>query len=118
MLTALALIAEDRSGRPVHRPPGGRRGRRHPGRPRAGSVYTADDLWHALLMSSANDAATGLAAMAGGTTSATARDARRRPARLGAADTRAVNTSGLDEPGQVSSAYDLALFGRAALADP
>jgi D-alanyl-D-alanine carboxypeptidase (penicillin-binding protein 5/6) len=82
-----------------------------------GSVYTAKDLWHALLMGSANDAATGLAAMAGGTASATSmmNDTARA---LGAADTRAVNTSGLDEPGQVSSAYDLALFGRAALADP
>jgi D-alanyl-D-alanine carboxypeptidase (penicillin-binding protein 5/6) len=82
-----------------------------------GSVYTASDLWHALLMSSANDAATGLAAMAGGTDAATA--AMRSTARsLGAEDTAARNTSGLDEPGQVSSAYDLAIFGRAALADP
>ncbi|MDQ1289336.1 MAG: hypothetical protein QG622_2902 [Actinomycetota bacterium] len=82
-----------------------------------GSAYTADDLWHALLMGSANDAATGLAAMAGGTASATTvmNDTARS---LGANDTRAVNTSGLDEPGQVSSAYDLALFGRAALANP
>jgi D-alanyl-D-alanine carboxypeptidase (penicillin-binding protein 5/6) len=82
-----------------------------------GSVYTAGDLWHALLMSSANDAATGLARLAGGTDAATA--AMHATARsLGAADTTARNTSGLDERGQVSSAYDLALFGRAALADP
>jgi D-alanyl-D-alanine carboxypeptidase (penicillin-binding protein 5/6) len=38
-------------------------------------------------------------------------------ARLGAFDTHAVTPHGLDEPGQVSSAYDLALFGRAVLAD-
>ena len=82
-----------------------------------GSVYTAADLWHALLMSSANDAATGLAAMAGGTDPATARMLETARA-LGAADTTARNTSGLDEPSQASSAYDLALFGRAALADP
>jgi D-alanyl-D-alanine carboxypeptidase (penicillin-binding protein 5/6) len=82
-----------------------------------GSVYTAADLWHALLMSSANDAATGLAAMTGGTTAASAAMAETARS-LGAADTVPRNTSGLDEPGQVSSAYDLALFGRAALADP
>ena len=35
--------------------------------------------------------------------------------RLGALDTVAGNPAGLDTPGQVSSAYDLALFGRAAL---
>lgn len=81
------------------------------------SVYTADDLWHALLMSSANDAATGLAAMAGGTDAAT--EIMNQTARtLGVTDTRALNTSGLDQSGQVSSAYDLAVFGRAALADP
>jgi D-alanyl-D-alanine carboxypeptidase (penicillin-binding protein 5/6) len=82
-----------------------------------GSVYSSDDLWHALLMDSGNDAATALAAMAGG--AATATDAMQKKAgALGAADTRVVNTSGLDAPGQVTSAYDLALFGRAALADP
>ncbi|HYY09391.1 MAG TPA: serine hydrolase [Kineosporiaceae bacterium] len=81
------------------------------------SVYTVDDLWHGLLMGSGNDAANALAALAGGTP--TAAQLLTRTARsLGARDTVAVNTSGLDAPGQVSSVYDLALFGRAALADP
>jgi D-alanyl-D-alanine carboxypeptidase (penicillin-binding protein 5/6) len=82
-----------------------------------GSVYSSDDLWHALLMDSGNDAATALGAMAGGAATATAAMEQKAHA-LGAADTRVVNTSGLDAPGQVTSAYDLALFGRAALADP
>ena len=82
-----------------------------------GSVYSTDDLWHGLLLSSGNDAATALAWLAGGTASATAA-MQDRARGLGAADTRVLNTSGLDEPGQVSSAYDLALFGRAAIADP
>jgi serine-type D-Ala-D-Ala carboxypeptidase (penicillin-binding protein 5/6) len=82
-----------------------------------GSLYTGDDLWHALLMSSANDAAVALGQLAGGLPAAT--DTMRSTAqRLGAADTVPYNTSGLDLPGQVSSAYDLSLFGRAALADP
>jgi D-alanyl-D-alanine carboxypeptidase (penicillin-binding protein 5/6) len=82
-----------------------------------GSVYRVGDLWHGLLMGSGNDTANALATLAGGTPAAA--ELLNRTARsLGARDTVAVNTSGLDAPGQVSSVYDLALFGRAALADP
>ena len=82
-----------------------------------GSVYTVDNLWHGLLMGSGNDAANALAALAGGLPKATA--LMRSTARsLGARDTVVANTSGLDAPGQVSSVYDLALFGRALLRDP
>lgn len=82
-----------------------------------GSRYTVDDLVHGLLMSSGNDCASALANLVGGP--ATAVTLMSRTAReLGAADTVVRNTSGLDAPGQVSSAYDLALFARAALADP
>lgn len=82
-----------------------------------GSTYSGSDLWHGLLMSSGNDAAHALADLAGGPTVAAelmAAEARR----LGALDTVPVNTSGLDAPGQVTSAYDLALLGREALAHP
>ena len=82
-----------------------------------GSTYSGNDLWHGLLMSSGNDAAHALADLAGGPTVAAelmAAEARR----LGGLDTVPVNTSGLDAPGQVTSAYDLALFGREALAHP
>lgn len=37
---------------------------------------------------------------------------------LGALDTRVVSPDGYDAPGQVSSAYDLAVFGRAGLRNP
>lgn len=37
--------------------------------------------------------------------------------RLGAFDTKAITPHGLDSPGQLSSAYDLALIGREALGD-
>jgi len=83
----------------------------------AGSRYTADNLWHGLLLSSANDCAHALAELAGGQQKA-ANTLQDKAYALGAADTRVVNTSGLDAPGQVSSAYDLALFARAALAEP
>lgn len=82
-----------------------------------GSVYTVDDLVHGLMLASGNDAAGALAELSGGMTAAAARmtGAARD---LGADDTRAANASGLDAPGQVSTAYDLALIGRAVLADP
>lgn len=79
------------------------------------TTYTVDELWRALLLVSANDAAHALGEVAGGQAQAAA--AMQAKARnLQALDTRVVNTSGLDEKKQFSSAYDLALFGRAGMA--
>jgi D-alanyl-D-alanine carboxypeptidase (penicillin-binding protein 5/6) len=75
------------------------------------------DLMYGLLLGSGNDAASALAALGGGV-QATVAFMNGEAARLQACDTHAVNNSGLDARGQLSSAYDLALFGRAALADP
>ena len=83
----------------------------------AGAPYTVGDLFHGLMLSSGNDAATALATVAGGMPR-TAELMNARARQLGALDTHAVNASGLDAPGQVSSAYDLALLGRALLDDP
>jgi D-alanyl-D-alanine carboxypeptidase (penicillin-binding protein 5/6) len=78
--------------------------------------YTVADLEHGLLLASGNDAASALAAIVGG--DARAADLMNdEAASLGAFDTNAVNPHGLDAPGQVSSAYDLALIARAVLAD-
>ncbi|GAA4725751.1 hypothetical protein GCM10025782_24930 [Pedococcus ginsenosidimutans] len=79
-----------------------------------GLGYTGRQLFQALLMSSGNDAAYALAAAAGGR-KATVDAMNAEAAQLGAHDTVAVDPSGLDAPGQTSSAYDLALIGRAAL---
>ncbi len=79
--------------------------------------YPVRQLFTAMLVVSGNDAADTLAAAAGGvpvTVSAMNLEA----SRLNALDTRAVNVSGLDAPGQVSSAYDLALIARAGMAQP
>jgi len=78
--------------------------------------YTVADLEHGLLLASGNDAASALAAIVGGDAQAAAL-MNDEAARLGAFDTNAVNPHGLDAPGQVSSAYDLALIARAVLAD-
>lgn len=81
-----------------------------------GSRYTVDDLLHGLMLGSGNDTANALGTLVGGQRAAT--DLMNSEARrLRATDTVAVNTSGLDAPGQVSSAYDLALLARAALGD-
>jgi len=79
--------------------------------------YPASELFAALLMVSGNDAANALSTSAGGQ-AVTSRLMNATAAELGAADTVAVNPHGLDAPGQVSSAYDLALFLRAGLARP
>ncbi|MGO4341341.1 D-alanyl-D-alanine carboxypeptidase family protein [Pedococcus sp. 2YAF34] len=79
-----------------------------------GLGYTGRQLFQALLMSSGNDAAYALAAAAGGRM-ATIAAMNAMADQLGAHDTVAVDPSGLDAKGQTSSAYDLALIGRAAL---
>ncbi|MGW0465137.1 D-alanyl-D-alanine carboxypeptidase family protein [Streptomyces sp. NPDC003027] len=84
---------------------------------RAGYTYKVSDLWNGVFLSSGNDAVHVLAAMNGGWAS-TARQMQVKARALGAYDTRVVSPDGYDAPGQVSSAYDLAVFGRAGLRDP
>lgn len=81
-----------------------------------GEQYTADQCMTALLLSSANDCAVALARLGGGLPKVTG-EMNRIARSLGALDTVAKNTSGLDADGQVTSAYDLALIGRAAVRD-
>jgi D-alanyl-D-alanine carboxypeptidase (penicillin-binding protein 5/6) len=80
-------------------------------------TYPAYQLFRAMLMVSGNDAANALATAAGGQAVA-ARLMNEEAARVRAVDTHAVNPSGLDAPGQKSTAYDLALIARAAMQLP
>ncbi|ASW57617.1 D-alanyl-D-alanine carboxypeptidase [Plantactinospora sp. KBS50] len=83
-----------------------------------GGHYPVRTLLLGLLLNSGNDAANVLARVAGGaaglpgTMAAMNTEARR----LGAYQTHAVTPSGLDGPGQFTSAYDLALIARADFA--
>ncbi|TDD25087.1 D-alanyl-D-alanine carboxypeptidase [Nonomuraea diastatica] len=79
--------------------------------------YKVEDLFKGLMMSSGNDAAMALAETNGGLDK-TMRDMNAEAKRLQANDTVAKTPSGLDKPGQSSSAYDLALIARAGLANP
>lgn len=81
-----------------------------------GLTYTVADLMNASLMPSANDAAEALARANGGV-KVTVEQMNAEAARLGATRTAAKNPSGLDADGQVTTAYDMALIGRAALAN-
>ncbi|MFC3984124.1 MULTISPECIES: D-alanyl-D-alanine carboxypeptidase family protein [Streptosporangium] len=79
-------------------------------------LYTVDDLFKALLLVSGNDCAMALAETNGGLAK-TLREMNAEARRLQAYDTVAKTPSGLDKPGQSSSAYDLALIARAGLAN-
>ncbi|MEU5723612.1 D-alanyl-D-alanine carboxypeptidase [Micromonospora sp. NPDC047738] len=83
-----------------------------------GGHYSVESLWLGLLLKSGNDAANVLARVGGGSAG--------RPGgvqamndeahRLQANQTHAATPSGLDGPGQYTSAYDLALIARATYA--
>ena len=83
----------------------------------AGDPYRVSDLFKALLMISANDAAVALAQAAGSYARGMAM-INAEAHHLQADDTVAVTPNGLDARGQHVSAYDEALFARAALAVP
>ena len=79
--------------------------------------YPVRELFTALLVVSGNDAAMTLADADGGVPTAVA-EMNEQARRVHADDTHADNPSGLDAPGQVSSAYDLALIARAGMRLP
>ncbi|MFT7021520.1 D-alanyl-D-alanine carboxypeptidase family protein [Rhodococcoides yunnanense] len=82
-----------------------------------GGVYTNMQLMQGLVMASGNDAAHALAAQLGGNEAAVEK-MNAKATSLGALDTRTASPSGLDGPGMSSSAYDMALIFRSAMADP
>jgi serine-type D-Ala-D-Ala carboxypeptidase (penicillin-binding protein 5/6) len=77
--------------------------------------YTVDLLFQAMLMASGNDAANMLARI-GGSVPRTVAAMNTTARSIQAYDTHAATPSGLDGPRQLTSAYDLALIGRADLA--
>lgn len=81
------------------------------------ATYTVRELFLCLMMQSGNDCASALAHANGGF-ELTVAQMNEEAQRLQAYDTVAMNPSGLPAEGQVSSAYDLALFAREGLARP
>lgn len=82
-----------------------------------GKSYTIESLFYGLFLRSGNDTAEALARANGGL-ALTIAQMNEMARQLQAYDTVAKSPSGLDRPGQVSSAYDLALIGRAGLRIP
>ncbi|PAK25959.1 D-alanyl-D-alanine carboxypeptidase [Streptomyces sp. alain-838] len=82
-----------------------------------GRTYRVSDLWNGVFLNSGNDAVHVLASLTGGWRATAARMQAEARA-LGAHDTHVRSPDGYDAPGQVSSAYDLAVFGRAGLRNP
>jgi D-alanyl-D-alanine carboxypeptidase (penicillin-binding protein 5/6) len=82
-----------------------------------GGEYTVRQLLTGLILNSGNDAANALARQLGGVDSALGQMSAKAVS-LGASDTRPASPSGLDSSGMSTSAYDLALFYRAAIQNP
>lgn len=78
----------------------------------AGRRISVRDLLHGLLMRSGNDSAHDLALAAAGSIPRFVAQMNRRAAALGLADTHYANPVGLDQPGNYSSARDLATLTR------
>lgn len=80
-------------------------------------TYSVHDLWLGVFLRSGNDAVHVLSSMNGGV-ARTVAEMNAEAHELQADDTHVVTPDGYDEPGQVSSAYDLTLFARQGMQNP
>lgn len=78
-------------------------------------TFTVEELLKAVCVSSANDAAVALAEHIAGSEPVFVEMMNRRAKQLNMTDTFFVNACGLDAPGHLSSAYDVALMARAIM---
>ncbi len=83
-----------------------------------GEEVAAGDLFRAMLIRSANDAAMAVAEHVGGSIAGFSSMMNEKAAELGITDSNFVNPHGLDSPDHYSSAADLLAIERALLADP
>ncbi|MFD1050563.1 PIN domain-containing protein, partial [Kibdelosporangium lantanae] len=82
-----------------------------------GGQYTVRQLFYTLLMRSGNDCAHALAMQMGGIEQTVAK-MNAKAKSLDALDTQTATPSGLDGPGMMTSAFDLAVFFREAMRNP
>jgi D-alanyl-D-alanine carboxypeptidase (penicillin-binding protein 5/6) len=85
---------------------------------RAGEKVTVEELLHAALIGSANDAAVALAEAVGGSEDRFVEIMNWKTMQIGAANTRFINASGLPGPGQYITASDLSKIMSYALKSP
>ncbi len=84
----------------------------------AGERLTVQDLLYALLLQSNNDAALALASHIGGSTPKFVQIMNQKARSLGALHSKFFNPTGMPHRGQVTTASDLALITKVALANP
>jgi len=82
-----------------------------------GDVLTVEQLLYALMLRSANSAAVALAEAYSGSVEAFADEMNKKAAQLEMSDTHFVTPNGLDATGHYSTAADMALLGRYAMAN-
>jgi D-alanyl-D-alanine carboxypeptidase len=82
-----------------------------------GETLTIEQLLYGLLLVSGNDAADAIATGVAGSTADFVARMNERAAALGLKDTRYANPHGLPDEGHFSSAFDMAILGRTALAN-
>jgi len=80
-----------------------------------GEQMSMDDMLKATVIASGNDSATALAEHVAGSSEGFVSIMNQRAKELGMNDTVFKNCTGLDEPGHVTSAYDIALMSRALI---
>src|SRR5690606_20668027 len=85
---------------------------------RVGEELPMSEMLEALLVKSGNDAAFTIAAHVAGSEEAFARLMNAKARELGLAGTTFKNSHGLDQPGHVSTAADLAVVARYAMTKP
>lgn len=119
MVTALVVVAEEpdlneevRVSEAAASTPGGKLSLV------AGEEMSVGELLAALMLNSSNDAAVALAEHVAGSVEAFADLMNLEAGSLGATDSHFVTPHGLDAPGHVSTAADLALIGAAVLGEP
>lgn len=83
-----------------------------------GEEFTVDQLLHALMIESANDAAVALAKHISGSVEEFANLMNKRAKELGALNTNFTNPHGLPDPEHVTTAYDLGMIAKYAMTIP
>lgn len=85
---------------------------------KAGNIYTAKALIYGILLDSANDASIAIAEKIAGSETEYAKLMTDKARTIGAKHTLFLNSNGLPETGQYSTAYDLSLILRYAMKNP
>ena len=80
-----------------------------------GEEFTLDEMLKAICVSSANDAAVAVAEFIGGSEEVFVEQMNQKAAQLGMTNTHFENACGLDEPGHLSTAMDVAIMSREIL---